>query len=221
MLWELTVISFVLIVGMDVSNMIKNIIFDLGNVLVAFDYRRFYRSFGYDEAMVERLAKATALSPIWNELDRGALSFEEILQGFVENDPQLEAVIRNIFADVKELLYQYDYTISWIEQFKRKGYKVYYLSNFFQKAADDCAKEIEFLQDMDGGILSYQEKITKPEPEIYQLLLNRYGLKAEECVFLDDTEKNILGAEKEGIHGILFRNQEQAIEELRRLGVEL
>ncbi len=67
---------------------------------------------------------------------------------------------------------------------------------------------------------SYQEKIIKPMQEIYQLLIDRYGLVPEECVFLDDTQKNLDGAEKFGIHTILFRNQAQAVEELRRLGVE-
>ena len=201
--------------------MIKNIIFDIGNVLVAFDFWNFYRSFGYEEEMVQRLAKATALSPVWNELDRGAVPFEEILQGFVKNDPELETVIRRTFESVEGLLHKYDYVDAWLQELRDKGYKLYYLSNFFQKAEADCAAEIDFLSGMDGGILSYRERLTKPEPAIYQLLLNRYGLLAEECVFLDDTEKNIKGAEAEGMHGILFRSREQAVEELKKLGVNL
>ena len=201
--------------------MIKNIIFDIGNVLVAFDFWGFYRSFGYEEETVQRLAKATALSPVWNELDRGAVAFEEILQGFVNNDPELEPVIRRTFESVEGLLHKYDYVDAWLQELRDKGYKQYYLSNFFQKAETDCAAEIDFLPGMDGGILSYREKLTKPEPVIYQLLLNKYGLLAEECVFLDDTEKNIKGAEAEGIHGILFRSREQEVEELKKLGVNL
>ena len=73
---------------------------------------------------------------------------------------------------------------------------------------------------MDGGILSYQEKIIKPMPEIYQLLIDRYSLVPEECVFMDDTPANLTGAEKFGIHTIHFQDREQAIEELRRLGVD-
>ncbi len=201
--------------------MIKNIIFDIGNVLVAFDFWNFYRSFGYEEETVQRLAKATALSPVWNELDRGAVPFEEILQGFVKNDPELEPVIRRTFESVEGLLHKYEYVDEWLQEFRDKGYKVYYLSNFFQKAEQDCIREIDFLPEMDGGILSYQEKLTKPEPKIYQLLLERYGLQAQESVFLDDTEKNIKGAEAEGIHGVLFRSREQAMEELKKLGVNL
>lgn len=200
--------------------MIQNIIFDIGNVLLGFDYLSFFRSFGFKEEVVERLAKATAKSPDWNELDRGVLSYEEVVERFVKNDPQLETVIRNVFANLKGLLTRYEYAIPWIEELKSKGYKVYYLSNFFQKAEADCYETMDFLPYLDGGILSYRDKVIKPDKEIYELLLSRYGLKAQECVFLDDTAKNVEGAVKAGFHGIVFQNKKQACEELRKLGVD-
>ncbi len=217
----MTEANFVPIVGMDVSNpMIKNIIFDIGNVLMPFGYRPFFESFGYDGETVERLAKATAQSPDWNELDRGVLPYEEVLGRFIQNDPQLEDIIRRVFADLHGILSVYDYTESWIQQLKEAGYGVYYLSNFFQKADEDCKELMGFLELMDGGILSYKDKMTKPDRQIYELLLTRYGLKAGECVFLDDTEKNIIGARAVGIHGILFQDKQKAVEELQKLGVK-
>lgn len=201
--------------------MIKNIIFDIGNVLMPFQYRSFFESFGYDADTVERLAKATAQSPDWNELDRGVMSYEEVLERFVQNDPQLEDVIYKVFEDLHGILDVYDYTEDWIRQLKEAGYGVYYLSNFFQKAEENCKEFMTFLKLMDGGILSYKDKMTKPDRKIYELLLERFGLKAEECVFLDDTEKNIEGARAVGIQGVLFQNREQAMEELRKLGVRL
>lgn len=200
--------------------MIKNIIFDIGNVLMPFGYRPFFESFGYDEEIVERLAKATAQSPDWNELDRGVLTYEEVLERFVQNDPALEEIIHKVFADLHGILGVYDYTEGWIRQLKEEGYGVYYLSNFFQKADEDCKELMGFLELMDGGILSYKDKVTKPDRQIYELLLGRFGLKAEECVFLDDTKKNIDGAHVVGIHGILFQNREQAVAELKKLGVK-
>ncbi len=200
--------------------MIKNIIFDIGNVLMPFGYRPFFESFGYDEETVERLSKATAQSPDWNELDRGVLSYEEVLGRFVENDSQLEEIIQRVFADLHGILGVYDYTESWIKQLKEAGYGVYYLSNFFQKADEDCKDLMGFLELTDGGILSYKDKVTKPDRQIYELLLERFGLKAEECVFLDDTKKNIDGARAVGIHGILFHDREQAVAELQKLGVK-
>ncbi len=200
--------------------MITTIIFDIGNVLADFTWEAHYRSFGYNEEIFERLANATVRNPFWNECDRGVLSDEELLQGFIENDPGIEKEIRETQHDKSTIVSRNDYAIPWIQELKGKGYRCLYLSNFSRKAHKDCAAALDFLPYMDGGILSYQEKIIKPMPEIYQLLIDRYGLVPEECVFLDDTQKNLDGAQKFGIHTILFRNQAQAVEELRRLGVE-
>ena len=84
----------------------------------------------------------------------------------------------------------------------------------------ECAEALDFLPYTDGGILSYLDKVIKPEKEIYDLLLSRYELKAEECVFLDDTLKNVEAARKYGFYGICFKTKEQAEEELKALGVE-
>lgn len=200
--------------------MIRTIIFDIGNVLAGFNWEAHYRRFGYTGERLERLAKATVKSDAWNEYDRGVLSGEEVLQKFIENDPEMEADIRRVLADVDGMVTRYDYAIPWIEEWKRKGYQTLYLSNFSERAAEECAKSLDFLPHMDGGILSYREKVIKPMPEIYQLLIDRYHLVPEECVFLDDTQKNLTGAEVFGFHTILFRNQEQAREELRKLGVD-
>ena len=200
--------------------MIRTIIFDIGNVLAGFAWEAHYRRFGYTGERLGRLAEATVRSEAWNEYDRGVLTGEEVLQKFIRNDPELEADIRRVLTDVEGMVVRYDYAIPWIEELKQKGYQTLYLSNFSERAADECAKPLDFLPHMDGGILSYREKVIKPMPEIYQLLIDRYHLIPEECVFLDDTQKNLTGAEVFGFHTILFRNQEQAREELRKLGVD-
>ena len=200
--------------------MVKNIIFDIGNVLVAFRWREYFAEFGYPQDIYDRLAKATAMSPVWNEYDKGIWTEEEVLQGFIANDPELEPQIRETLSSLEGLLIMYDYTMDWIKELKEKGYGVYYLSNYSWPAYRDCKEELEFIPHMDGGILSYRENVIKPDPAIYHLLMERYGLKAEECVFLDDTEKNIKGAQAVGMHGILFQNKAQAVEELRKLGVD-
>lgn len=200
--------------------MITTIIFDIGNVLADFAWEAHYRRFGFNEEIFERLANATVKSPMWNENDRGVLSDEELMQGYIDNDPGIEKEIRLALADKGTMVIRNDYAIPWIQKLKEKGYRCLYLSNFSRKAHKDCAAALDFLPYMDGGILSYQEKIIKPMPEIYQLLIDRYDLTPEECVFLDDTPRNLEAAEKFGIHTILFEDQAQAIEELRKLGVE-
>ena len=199
--------------------MVKNIVFDIGNVLVAFRWREYFAEFGYPQDIYERLCKATAMNPVWNEYDRGIWTEEEVLQGFIASDPELEPQIRETLSDLKGLLIMYHYTMDWIRELKEKGYGVYYLSNYSWPAYRDCKEELEFIPLMDGGILSYKEHLIKPDAAIYHLLMERYGLKAEECVFLDDTEKNIKGALEVGMHGIVFQNKAQAVEELRKIGV--
>ncbi|MBP3475297.1 MAG: HAD family phosphatase [Lachnospiraceae bacterium] len=200
--------------------MITTIIFDIGNVLADFTWKEHFESFGYDEAMVERIAAATVLNQKWNEYDRGVMSDREILESFIESDPEIEMDIRKVLANVKNIVRRNDYAIGWIKELKAKGYRCLYLSNFSHKAEKECAHALDFIPYLDGGILSYQDKVIKPMPEIYQLLIDRYELKPEECVFMDDTLRNLDGAEKFGIHTIHFQNQAQAIEELRKLGVD-
>lgn len=200
--------------------MITTIIFDIGNVLADFTWKEHFESFGYDEAMVERIAAATVMSPKWNEYDRGVLSDQEIEAGFVENDPEIEEDIRKVLANPKTIVKRNDYAIPWIEDLKSKGYRCLYLSNFSRKVENACAHALNFIPYLDGGILSYKDQVIKPMPEIYQLLIDRYDLKPEECVFMDDTLRNLEAAEKFGIHTIHFQNQTQAVEELRALGVD-
>lgn len=199
---------------------IKNIIFDIGNVLVSFQWKEYYESFGYSEEILNRLIKATVKDPAWNEFDRGALSEEEVLNIFVANDPEIEAQIRESLSNIKDMLGKYEYAVPWVKELKEKGYHVYYLSNFSSKAYKECIDVLGFLPYMDGGIMSYREKIIKPQPEIYKLLMERYELEASESVFLDDMLPNIEAARNLGIHGIVFKSREQAVKELELLGVK-
>lgn len=194
--------------------MIRNIVFDIGNVLAGFVWQEFYQSFGFSDEVFEKLADATVRSDFWNEMDRGKLTDEQLLEGFIRNDPSIETQIRRVFEDVTGMIRRYDYAIPWLLELKEKGYHVYYISNFAHKPHVECEKALDFLPEMDGGILSYQDQLIKPDPEIYRLLCDRYGLKAEECVFIDDTRRNVLAAEKEGMKGILFHTLEQTKTEL-------
>ena len=200
--------------------MIKTVIFDIGNVLTGFCWKEYFDSLPYSNEVKERLGKATVLSETWKEYDKGVMSDEEILDAFVRNDTGIEKEIRESLADISGMLVRYDYAIPWIKSLKENGYRVLVLSNFSLKAVTECAAALDFLPYTDGGILSYQDNVIKPQPEIYELLLSRYGLVPEECVFMDDLEENIKGAANAGIRTILFRNEKQAKEELREFGVK-
>lgn len=200
--------------------MIKTVIFDIGNVLTAFSWQKHFDSFGYAPHIVERLGKATVLSSDWCEYDLGNLSDDEILELFIENDPEIETELRHSLQDAHGILERCDYAIPWIDDLKAKGYRVLFLSNFSEKVLKECAHVMDFVPHMDGGVFSFKVHLIKPDPAIYKLILQEYNLQAEECVFIDDTLPNITAAEALGIHGIHFKNREQAVTELEKLGVK-
>ena len=139
------------------------------------------------------------------------------MQAFIAKDPEIEPQLRRAYDNVTGMVTKRDYAIPWIQELKAKGYRIYYLSNFSEKAYVDCMDALDFLSYTDGGILSYREKVVKPAPEIYRLLLSRYSLNAEESVFIDDTPINVEGARAVGMYGIRFETKEQAEAELRAL----
>ena len=199
--------------------MIRNIVFDIGNVLAKFAWDDRFRRFTETDEEFERVAAATIRAKEWAEYDRGVLSDEEIIESFVRLDPEIGPVIRKCLESFHGMVAEYDYTVPWIRELREKGYGVYYLSNMPWAALRDCAEDLAFCEETDGGILSCREKLIKPDPAIYRLLLARYGLTAEECVFLDDSEKNVRAARELGMYGIVFRDREQGLRELRELGV--
>lgn len=199
--------------------MIRNVIFDIGNVLTDLRWKPFLQDKGFDEGMIERIAKASVLSPFWGEFDRGETDDEKLMEEFIKLDPEIEGELRRAYGNIQGMVAKRDYAIPWIKELKEKGRGVYYLSNFSYKAYVECSDALDFMAYTDGGILSFQDRIIKPDEKIYRLLLSRYGLKAEECVFLDDTPVNVEAAQKIGFAGIIFRTRQQAQEELRALGV--
>ncbi len=197
--------------------MIKTVIFDIGNVLTGFGWRDFIRSFGYSEEISERVGLATIESEDWNEYDLGNLTNEEILELFRENDPGVWDEIQVTMKHFKGILTRCDYAIPWIEELKGRGYQVLFLSNFSDRAFNECSEVLDFVEHMNGGIFSYRVHLTKPDPRIYDLILDTYELNPEECVFLDDKADNCEAARSKGINVIQFTGYESgraALEEI-------
>lgn len=201
--------------------MIKNIIFDVGKVLVEWEPEQAMARLGMDAATVDAVADATVRTKDWDEADRGALTPEELLLHFIEKAPEYEKEIRNFWEHIGMAIYQYDYVKEWMRALKEQGYHLYILSNYGAWTYEHTKEALSFVKDVDGALFSFQVKQIKPEPEIYRTLLARYDLKAEECVFLDDRAENIEGAKACGIHGIRFTSFEQAKQSLREYGVEV
>lgn len=199
--------------------MIRTVIFDIGNVLCNFAWAEFFFNRTGDPQMADRLAAATVNHVSWPEWDIGNMSYQELVDMMCENDPGIQDVIRDVFRDIDGLLTPRDYAIEWVERLQKAGYRVLYLSNMSRPALEQCPEAMRFIPYTDGGILSFRFHMVKPQPEIYRLLQERYHLVPEECVFLDDSEKNIESARNLGWHGIVFEDPVQAEAALSDLGV--
>lgn len=199
---------------------VDTVIFDIGNVLTTYAWDTFLQEDGLTGEAFERVANACARHPVWNEYDRGVWTEEEILNAFVRNDPEMEKEIRHAYTrSFETIIRKRERAVPWIKELQAAGCRVLYLSNFSEKAHRDCRDAMAFLDVADGGILSYTVKVTKPDPAIYRLLIERYDLKPERCVFVDDTPVNVEAARAMGMRGIVYETQEQAETALRELGI--
>lgn len=194
--------------------MIKNIVFDISNVLAPFRYKEFLAEKGFDTAMIKRIIKASAMTPYWTEYEKGKLTYEEAIEAFLSVDPDIREELHKAYDECSGIMGRYDYTENWIDALKASGYKLYCITNFTPAGYEQCYDRISFIERFDGCVFSFREGIAKPDPEIYKTLLRRYDLKAEECVFIDDTEENVISAEKLGFAGIVFTGYEDVVAKL-------
>ena len=193
--------------------MIRNIVFDIGNVLAYFRWKDLFQELGFTGEKFDRIAAATILHPtMWPEFDRSLMSDEEIIASCVAREPEFEKDIRRIFERTELLIEEYAYSYDWIKSLKEHGYRIYLLSNYGKTSFEASVNHgrLSFLPLVDGRVISYEVKMVKPEPGIYEALLHKYDLVPEECVFLDDRKDNVEAARQKGMYGIVVEGYEQA-----------
>ena len=203
------------------AKMIKNVVFDIGGVLADFRILEFLSEKGFDEKMAKRIIKCAVLSPYWEMFERGEITEEETLAGFARCDPRIVRELYRSFSNLTGMLIMRDFAIPLVRRLRQAGYKVFYLSNYSKKAYDECADSLAFMPYMDGGLVSFQVGMTKPSPEIYERFLDEYGLRPEECLFIDDSAINVDAARSLGFEGILFTTGADLVGELAAHGVDL
>ena len=196
--------------------MIKNVIFDIGNVLVDFRWRVLMEELGLPAETQAIFAKTVFGSRWWGELDHGIYEEAEILAHFREDNKEHLDEFDLVWDNRGRLVEPYADAVAWIEQLKASGLKVYLLSNYPRDVFTlhtECGC-FPFLDRVDGRVVSGFVKMVKPNADIYEYLLSEYGLAAGECVFVDDREENVETARALGMKGIVFQGYEQARSEL-------
>ena len=200
--------------------MINTIIFDLGAVLIDWNPRYMYRTIFSDENEMERFLSDITTSD-WNEEQDGGRSLADGTEFLVNKHPEHEDNIRAFYSRWDEMLGEaFHDVVEIFHQLKQSGkYKIYALTNWSAETFPVAYERFDFLKWFDGIVVSGAEKMRKPTPEFYHILLDRYHVKAEESLFIDDNYRNILAAEKIGIQCIHFTTAEQLSETLKQMQV--
>lgn len=196
--------------------MIRNIVFDVGNVLVNYRWRELMDDLGLSKDLQNVFEKKVFGNPFWIELDRGVLDENDVIAKIRAENSAYDKEFDLIWENRDKLVEPYDYTLKMIDTLKERGFRVYLLSNYpvsLFELHTECGR-FPFLDKVDGKVVSGFIKLVKPDREIYEYLLNKYHLISEECVFLDDRRENVEAAKNIGMNGIIFEGYGQAWKEL-------
>ena len=198
--------------------MINTIIFDLGAVLIDWNPHYMYRTLFTDEQEMKYFL-ATVCTSDWNEEQDAGRSLQEGTDLLVAQHPQHEANIRAFYGRWEEMLGEpFLDTVELFRRLKTSGkYKIYALTNWSAETFPVALARYDFLGWFDGIVVSGAEKMRKPAPEFYQVLLDRYQVDPQKALFIDDNYRNILAAEKAGIKSIHFTSAGQLEKELEEL----
>jgi 2-haloacid dehalogenase len=200
--------------------MINTIIFDLGAVLIDWNPHYMYKTIFTDEEEMKNFL-ATVTTSDWNEEQDAGRSLQEGTEILVKQFPEHEENIRAFYTRWDEMLGDaFHDTVEIFKELKESGkYKIYALTNWSAETFPVALERFEFLHWFDGIVVSGAEKMRKPAPEFYQILLDRHEVNAAEALFIDDNYRNILAAEKLGINSIHFTSARVLKEKLIELGV--
>ena len=159
--------------------MIRNILFDMGNVLIRFDRKLFLDRLDISEEEKQLLLREVFLSVEWVQMDRGTRQEADALESICRRLPaRLHGAAEALVCRWDEPMLPIEGMYALVEELKRKGYGIYLLSNASLRQHAYWPR-IEASRFFDGTLISADEGIVKPQPEIYRLILQRFGLKAE------------------------------------------
>lgn len=202
--------------------MYRNIVFDLGGVVVEYTPRDFLVNMFFHERTEKKLFDAVFGSEEWQLLDKGEITWEHARSIFLKRGKEKDVAfeMQALLDDWRNMLADRSATIVLMRLLKKKGFNLYYLSNISSGALATLSQR-NFWQLFSGGVASCEVKALKPEPAIYKALLDKYNLVAEETVFVDDNPVNAEAAFEMGITGIPFTNVKNLCKMMVEYGVEL
>ncbi len=199
--------------------MIKNIIFDIGNVLLYFTPKE-YLAKKYSDEDATFLYSAIFATDEWVGLDRGTVTEAEALRLFIQRNPEKEEILREVMGDFYSIFTPIESSVALLASLRSRGYTLLFLSNIHHGIFGHVVDKYDFFKVFSGGIISAEEKLLKPDQKIYQRLIEKYGIKPEESLFIDDTAGNTAAAEELGFETIHLTDPDKLKGELELKGFE-
>lgn len=198
----------------------RQVIFDLGGVLIDWDPRNLYRRlFGGDIAAMEHFLTEVC-SPDWNRQQDAGRPYDEGEAEAIARHPDKADLIRAWRRDFHEMIPgPIEGTLNILEELRDRDVPLYALTNWSAETFAPQPARFPFLSWFRGIVVSGKEKLIKPDPRIFNRLLDRYGVDAAEAVFVDDVAANAEAATEVGIHGIRFTSPDKLRRDLAALGL--
>lgn len=185
--------------------MLKNIIFDFGNVIMNYNPDEILNHYELSPEDHNLLRKTIFESEEWGKIDAGQITEKEATEIFVDRVPnKLKSKAKQIMSTWPENVDFYEPVFNYIEKLRKDGYKIYGLSNTGMQFAN-FVKDSEMGNYFDGYVFSAQEKLMKPDRKIYEKLISRYNLNPKESLFIDDLKANTDAAKKLGMQAFTFK----------------
>ncbi len=194
----------------------KTTVFDLGGVLIDWNPRYLYKKIFASADEMEYFLSVVC-PPAWNTLLDAGRPFAEALAEAKAKHPGYAAQIDAYGARWAEMLGgPVEGSVAVLREVKTKGGSIYALTNWSAETFPIAREKYDFLTWFDGILVSGEEKLAKPDPAIYKRLLDKFNLRAEDCVFIDDNSANVEAAEKLGFYGVHFSSPDLLRAELNR-----
>jgi len=187
---------------------IKNVIFDVGGVLLDYRWKNMIMDYGYSQEQAEISGLRILDHPLWREMDRGTYTEEEVIEKYKEMFPEDTDMIDYFFSHMELLHITRPQLYPEIEKLFDAGYNVYILSNYSTRLFKTHTKDIPFIDKCQGVVVSCDVHMMKPEREIYDYILGKYNLDPSETIFLDDMPQNVEAARKVGIKAFRVKTQD-------------
>lgn len=198
---------------------LKNLIFDVGDVLLSYRWKDMLMDYGLKEDDAIRVGTEMFEDPekLWHVFDLGTKSDEEIIEAFCQKYPDDAEEIRWFIIHGEFMHVPRPEVYKSIKTLKEQGYGIYILSNYPESLFKKHLMYSEVLDYVDGMMVSYMINEAKPDAVIYEALCKKYNLKPEECLFFDDRLENVKGAKACGIEAIQVKSREQIARDLEKL----